>query len=108
PGPVALAVCVAPACGEVGGLEDLAVEVGGTPVPACWRGKDEAKRVGAGLLLGACLLDAGGEPGREGVAAGCALRVDRAALLAVFRCLDVEVPGDFDDLAVYRDHPGGL
>jgi hypothetical protein len=27
-------------------------------------------------------------------------------VLAVLRRLDVQVPGDLDDLAVYRDHPG--
>jgi hypothetical protein len=28
-------------------------------------------------------------------------------VLAVLRCLDVEVPGDLDDLAVHRDLPPG-
>ena len=99
---------VAPADREVGALEDVAVEVGGPPVLARRRGEDQPERVGAGVLLGAGLLDAGGEPLGERVAGGRAARVDRPAELAVLRRFYVEVPGDLDHLAVHRDHPAGL
>jgi hypothetical protein len=107
PGPRAVAVGVAPADGEVSGLEDVAAEVGGPPVPAGRGGEDQAEGVGAGGLLGARLLCAGGEPLGQRVAGRGADRVDRLAVLAVLRRLDVQVPGDIDDLAVDSDDAGG-
>ncbi len=68
PGPRAVAVGVPPAGGQVGALEDVAAEVGRPPVLALRGGEDQPERVGAGLLLGAGLLDPGGEPLGERVA----------------------------------------
>src|SRR6202042_890593 len=82
PGPLPGAVGVAPAGGVVGGLEDVAVEVGGTPVLAGRGGGGQAEGVGACLLLGAGGADAGGEPVGEGVAGGGGARVDGLAVLA--------------------------
>ena len=42
----------------------------GPPVLSRWGGEDQPQRVGAGVLLGAGLLDAGGEPLGERVAGG--------------------------------------
>ena len=72
PCPGAVAVLVAPSGGQVGALQDVAVEVGGPPVLSGRGGDDQPERVGAGLLLSAGLLDAVGEPGGERVAAGVA------------------------------------
>jgi hypothetical protein len=61
PGPPALTGAVTPSGGQVGALEDVAVEVRGTPVSAAARREDEVLRVGSCLLLGAVFLDPGGE-----------------------------------------------
>src|SRR5690348_17141086 len=61
PGPGAVAAGVAPAGGVVGGGQDAAVEVGGPPPGAAGGGKQQPQRVGPGVLLGAGLLDAGGD-----------------------------------------------
>jgi hypothetical protein len=61
----------------------------------------------AGGLLGAGLVDAGGEPPGQRVAGRGDARVDGPPPLAVLRRLQVQVPGHLDDLAVHRDHPGG-
>jgi hypothetical protein len=82
PGPVADAAGVAPAGCPVGGSQDAAVEVGGPPVPAARAGEDQPERVDAGLLLGAGLLDPGGEPVRQRVPLRGADGVDGAAALA--------------------------
>ena len=74
---------------------------------ACRGGKDQSQRVDAGGLLGAGLLEAGGEPFGQRVAGRGGARVDGPPAFAVLRCLDVQVPGDLDHLAVHRDHPGG-
>jgi hypothetical protein len=58
------------------------------------------------LLLGAGLLGPGGEPLGQRVAGRGGARVDGPPPFAVFRRLQVQVPGDLDDLAVHRDHPG--
>jgi hypothetical protein len=68
PGPVAVAVRVAPSGRQVGGLEDLAAVVGGPPVLPRPGGEDQAQRVGAGGFLGAGLLEAGGKPFGQRVA----------------------------------------
>lgn len=70
PGPGAVPVLVAPAGGVVGGVEDVAVEVGGAPVLVPGAGEDQAEGVDPGGLLGAGGLGAGGEAGGEGVAVG--------------------------------------
>jgi hypothetical protein len=62
PGPLAAAGGVTPSGRQVGALEDVAVEVGRPPVLSRRGGEDQSQRVGADGLLGAGLLDAGGEP----------------------------------------------
>ena len=84
PGPPAVAGAVAPADGGVGALEDVAVEVGGPGQLEVRAGEDQPERVDPGVLLGAGLLDAGGELIGERVAGGCAPRVDRRESLPVF------------------------
>jgi hypothetical protein len=59
-------------------------------------------------LLAAGLLDAGGEPGGEWVATRGRPWVDGAPHFPVLRCLDVQVSGDLDHLAIHRDDPHGL
>src|SRR6202034_1336782 len=62
---------------------------------------------GTGLLLGASLLDPRGEAVGERISGGSAPRVDRPSTLAVLRRLEIELAGDFDDLAVDADGAGG-
>src|SRR6185437_14560162 len=107
PGPGAVSVGVAPAGCAVGGGQDAAVEVGGSPVLAFGAGEEEGAGVGAGGLLGECLGGSGGEVVGEGVAVGGVAWADGLAVLAVLGRLDVEVAGDLDDLAVDGDDPGG-
>ena len=62
PGPVAVAIGIAPADLQVGVFEDVAVEVGGPPVLAVRGREDQPQRVTAGILLRTRLLNADGEP----------------------------------------------
>ena len=98
---------VAPSGGVVGGCQDAAVEVGGPPPAAAGGGEHQPEGVGPGGLLGAGLLDAGGDRLRQRVAGGGAGGVDGAAPLAALGRLQVQLPGDLDDLAVHGDDPGG-
>ena len=98
---------VAPPGGLVGGRQDAAVEVGGPPPGAAGGGEHQPERVGSGVLLGPGLPGAGGEPVRERVAGRGAGGVDGAAPLAALGRLQVQRPGDLDDLAVHGDDPGG-
>ena len=75
-------------------------------MPAARAGEDQPERVDAGLLLGAGLLDPGGEPVRQRVLLRGADGVGGAAVLAALGRLDVQLPGDLDELAVHRDDPG--
>ena len=77
PGPVAVAIGVAPADLQVGVFEDVAVEVRGPPVLPLRGREDQPQRVAAGILLRADLLDAGGEPLGQRVAGRGAARIDR-------------------------------
>ena len=61
PGPLAVAADVAPSGGEIGGLEDVAAEIGRPPVLSRRGGEDQPQRVGASGLLGTGLLEASGE-----------------------------------------------
>src|SRR5690349_11870184 len=104
PGPGAAGV--APPGGLVGGCQDAAVEVGGPPPGAAGGGEHQPERVGAGGLLGPGLLEAGGDLIRQRVAGRGAGGVDGAAPLAALGRLQVQRPGDFDDLAVHGDDSG--
>ena len=75
-------------------------------MPAARAGEDQPERVDPGLLLGAGLLGPGGEPVRQRVPVRGADGVDGAAVLAALGCLDVQLPGDLDELAVHGDDPG--
>jgi hypothetical protein len=75
PGPLAVAVLVAPAGGGVGAFQDVAVEVGGPEQLELRAGKDQRERIDPGVLLGPGLLDARRELVGERVAGGCAPRM---------------------------------
>jgi diketogulonate reductase-like aldo/keto reductase len=66
----------------------------------------QTQGIGPGVLLGAALPNTGGQAFGERVVGRRAAGVDRPAMLAVSRRLDVHVPGDFNDLAVDGDDPG--
>jgi hypothetical protein len=105
PGPDGVAVGASPSCGKIGGREDTAIEVGRSPVLSFRRGEQQSQWVDAGLLFGGYSVDAGGELVGEGVARRGGAREDGLPSLMVLGRLQVKVPGDLDDLAVYPDHP---